>query len=83
MRRRLLEDLYDKMSEEEKRLFVEMSLQDKSHSEIMQALQQQSTELQAIKKSQQTFFADFGSNLLANATWDSVLWLGTKLLKRL
>lgn len=81
LRRRLLEDMYDRMSEDDKRLFVQMTLQDKSSEEIRQALKKQSAVLQAIKRDQQTFASDFISNLTANATWDGLMWLGGKLLR--
>lgn len=82
LRRKLLEDMYDKMSDEEKRTFVLMTMQDSSADEIREALRNQSRQLTGIKKGQQTFTEDFVSNLLANATWDSVTWLLSKLLRR-
>lgn len=74
MRRKLLEDIYDKMTDEEKRVFVQLTMQDRSSEEIMRKLEE-------IRHGQQSFLADYGSNLLANATWDSIIWLGSKLLK--
>ena len=38
MRRKLLEQMYDKMSDEEKRTFVQLTMQNKDHTEIMSAL---------------------------------------------
>ena len=42
MRRKILEDIYDRMSDEEKRLFVQLTMQQKSADEIMSALHRQS-----------------------------------------
>ena len=75
LRRQLLERIYNKMSDDEKRLFIQMTMQNKSHSEIMSALQQQQSQLADIKKHQQTFAADFASNVAGNAAYDAALWL--------
>jgi hypothetical protein len=75
MRRRLLEDIYDRMTPDEKRLFVQMTMQQRSTDDILKALQSQSTQLQDLRKRQQTFGEDFASNILGNATWDGAMWL--------
>ena len=81
LRRQLLERIYNKMSDDEKRLFVQMTMQNRSHSEIMSALQQQQAQLADIKKHQQTFAADFASNVAGNAAYDAALWLVKKLFR--
>ena len=80
-RRQLLERIYNKMSDDEKRLFVQMTMQNRSHSEIMAALRQQQAQLADIKKHQQTFAADFASNVAGNAAYDAALWLVKKLFR--
>ena len=50
MRRKLLEDIYDKLTPEEKLAYVQLTMQDKDHREIMDALSQQRADLEAIKK---------------------------------
>ena len=80
LRRRMLEDMYDRMSEDEKKLFVQMTMQDKSHSEIMSALQDLR---QKADKNHHSFVSDFGANIAGNAVWDGLVWLGGKLLRRL
>lgn len=79
MRRKILEDIYDRMTDEEKRLFIQMTMEQKSHSEIMSALQQQQEQLRILGKRQQTFAEDFASNIAGNAVWDGLLWLARKL----
>ena len=81
MRRKMLEGIYDRMTDDEKRLFVQLSMQDKSHTEIMQALQQQQAQLADLRNRQQTFGQDFASNILGNAAWDGTLWLFRRLLR--
>ena len=75
MRRKLLERIYDRMTEDEKRLFIQMTMENRSHTEIMQALQQQSAQIQDLRKHQQTFVQDFLSNVAGNAAYDGTLWL--------
>jgi len=82
MRRKLLEDIYDKMSDEEKRTFIQMTIQNKSREEILSALQKQSEDLQVIKRNQ-NWLVDFGSDVTANLFTDGLIWLGSKLFRKL
>ena len=84
MRQKLLEDIYDKMTDDEKRLFVQLTLQNRSREEIIAELQQQNHYLVDInnKVSRQTWLSDFSSNIAGNAVWDGLVWLGTRLLRR-
>lgn len=82
MRRKLLEDIYERMTDDEKRLFVQMTMQQRSADDILRSLQSQSAQLQDLRQHQQTFSQDFLSNILGNATWDGALWLLGKILKR-
>ena len=79
MRRKLLESIYDRMTDEEKRLFIQMTMQQKSHDEIMEALQQQQEQLRILGKRQQTFAEDFASNIAGNAVWEGLVWLARRL----
>ena len=81
MRRKLLESIYDKMTDEEKRLFIRMTMENKGHAEIMQALQQQSAQLTRIQDTQQTFAQDFLSNVAGNAAYDAALWIARRLFR--
>lgn len=83
MRKRLMESMYDRMTDEEKRLFVQMTLQQRSTDDILNAIQRQSLQIQDVRENQQTFVKDFTSNLAGNAVWDGAVWLMTKLLRRL
>ena len=75
MRRKLLEEMYDRMTDDEKRLFVQMTMQQRSADDILKAIGQQSSQLEDISRRQQTFGQDFLSNILGNATWDGAVWL--------
>lgn len=81
LRRQLLERIYNKMSGDEKRLFVQLTMQNKSHAEIMQALQQQSAKIDRLQKTQQTFGEDFLSNVAGNGAYDLLLYLARRLFK--
>lgn len=81
LRRRILEDIYDRMTDEEKKLFVQLTMQDRDHREIMTALQQQKKDLEEIKK-KQNWLTDFGSDVTANLFTDGILWLGSKIFKK-
>ena len=79
MRKKLLEDIYERMTDDEKKLFVQMAIRQKSSDEILKALEQQSAQMQDLRQRQQTFGQDFLSNIVGNATWDGALWLVSKL----
>lgn len=82
MRRKLLEEMYDRMTDDEKRLFVQMAMQQRSTDDILRALKQQSLQIQDLRQRQQTFVQDFASNILGNATWDGALWLLGKIFRK-
>ena len=75
MRRKLLEDIYDRMTDDERKLFVQAAMQQRGTDDILEAVGRQSGQLQDIRRHQQTFSQDFLSNVLGNATWDGAVWL--------
>ena len=81
LRRQLLESIYAKMSDDEKRLFIQMSMQNRSHQEIMAALQQQQAQMTDLRKHQQTFGEDFASNIAGNAAWEALVFLAKRLFR--
>ena len=82
LRRQLLESIYDKMSDDEKRLFIQLTMQNKSHAEIMQALQQQQAQLADIRH-RQSWWLDFGANIAGNAAFDGLVWAARRLFRML
>lgn len=80
MRRKLLERIYDRMSDEERRTFVQLTMEDKDHKEIMASLNELKRRADS---NHHSFVSDFGANIAGNAAWDGLLWIGSKLLRRL
>lgn len=85
MRRKLLEEVYNNLSPEDKRLFVKMTFEDRNWNEIMDAINRQGHELDEVheKVRRQTWFSDFSSNIAGNAVWDGLVWLGSRLFRKL
>ena len=83
MRRKMLADIYDKMSDDDKRTFVQLTMQDKDHKEIMDALQRQHEQISRVanKVESQTWLSSFGSDIAANFTSDGIIYLISRLLK--
>ena len=81
MRQKLLEEMYDRMTDDEKKLFIQLTFQQRSADEIKKVLQEQSAQLQDLRRRQQTFSQDFLSNILGNATWDGALWVINRLAR--
>ena len=80
LKRKLLENVYAKMSDEEKRTFVQLTMQDRDHHEIMQALQELR---QRVDTNHHSWLSDFGANIAGNAVFDGAVWLLSRLIKRL
>ena len=80
MRKQLLEQIYDKMSDEEKRAFVQLTIENRNHDEIMQALQAISDKAERNKPS---WLSDFSANIAGNAVFDGAVWLLSRLIKKL
>lgn len=80
MRRKLLESIYDKMDDREKLVFIQMTMQNADHQEIMRALQGLS---EKIDESKHSWVADFGANIAGNAVFDGAAWILSKLIKKI
>ena len=85
MRRKLLEELYEKMTPEEKRTFISLTMEDKNHKEIMDALARQHSQISRVadKVGKQSWITDFGSDVAANFLTDGLILIGRKLLGRM
>lgn len=85
MRRKLLEEIYDSMTPEDKRTFVQLTMENKDYREIMQALQAQRQQIAEVdrKVSRQTWLSDFSSNIAGNAVWDGFVWLVSRLIRKI
>ena len=79
MRRKLLYELYDKLTPEEKRLFVQLTIEDRDHKEIMDALQEISRKEE---KNHHSFTSDLIANISGNAIFDGVVYAISKLIKK-
>lgn len=84
MRRKLLEEMYDKMTEEEKRLFAMMTMQNKSNDEILQAIRQNQQHLERLVEhaDRDQWYKAFGSDVAANVLTTSAFWLLGKLFAK-
>lgn len=84
-RRLLLERLYDKLSDEDKRLYVQLSAQDKGREEILQALSRQDEKIEDVSRKigSHPFATDLLSNILGNGITDGLVWLGARLIRKL
>lgn len=81
-RRMLLEKIYDNMSDQEKRTFVQLTMMNADAHEIKAALDAQRSQLDRIEK-KQDWKVDFLSDIAANLTTDGMIWLFSRLFKRL
>ena len=83
-RRILLERIYDKMSDEEKRVFVMLSMMDRSDEEILQAIQQNQQRLEYLVEhaDKDRWYVAFGSDVAANVLTSSAFWLLGKLFAK-
>lgn len=84
MRRRLLEEMYDRMTDEDKRTFALMTMQDKSADDILQAIRQNRQHLEHLVEhaDRDRWYTAFGSDVAANVLTTSAFWLLGKLFNR-
>jgi uncharacterized iron-regulated protein len=82
IKRELLKQIFEKMSDEEKQTFVQLQMQSKNHNEIMDALNSQKSDIEQIKK-KQNWKTDFLSDIAANFTTDGIIYLFSRLLRKL
>ena len=84
MRRKLLEQMYDRMTDEEKRLFAMMTMQNKGNDDILRAIQQNQQHLQHLVEhaDRDQWYVAFGSDVAANVLTTSAFWLLGKLFNR-
>lgn len=84
MRRKLLEQMYDRMTDEEKRLFAMLTMQNKSNDDILRAVQQNQQHLQHLveKADRDRWYTAFGSDVAANVLTTSAFWLLGKLFAK-
>lgn len=84
MRRKLLEEMYDRMTDEEKRIFAMMTMQNKSNGEILQAIQQNQQHLEHLIEhaDRDQWYVAFGSDVAANVLTTSAFWLLGKLFAK-
>ena len=84
MRRKLLEQMYDRMTDEEKRLFAMMTMQNKSNDDILRAIQQNQQHLQHLveKADRDRWYTAFGSDVAANVLTTAGFWLLGKLINK-
>lgn len=78
MRRKLLEQIYDSMSDEERRSLVQLTLQDKNQEQIMSALNDLK---QKADGNHHSFVSDLLANISGNFITDGILFIGKKLIR--
>jgi len=83
-RRMLLERIYEKMTDEEKRIFAMMTMQNKSNGEILQAIRQNQQHLEHLVEhaDRDQWYKAFGSDVAANVLTTSAFWLLGKLFAK-
>lgn len=76
--------MYDRMTDEEKRTFVLMTMQNKRANDIMQAIQQNQQHLEHLVEhaDRDRWYTAFGSDVAANVLTTSAFWLFGKLFSK-
>ena len=76
-RRYLLEKIYNQLSDEDKRTFVLMTMQNKSNDEILRAIQRNQQHLEHLVEhaDRDRWYTAFGSDVAANVLTTAGFWL--------
>ena len=83
-RRQLLERIYDKMTDEERRTFALLSMQDRGADEILRAVRQNQRHLERIVEhiDRDKWWVAFSGDVAANFLTDGLAWLARRLFRR-
>lgn len=79
-KRKLFERMYESLSDEDKRLYTQLTASERDHSEVMQAIRRVGDKVEFVKHS---FASDLLANVSGNAVWDGALWLASRIIKKL
>lgn len=84
VRRKILEDIYNKMTDDEKRLFVLLYAQNKNSDEILGVIQQNQQHLEHLVEhvDQDQWYKSFGADVAANVLTTSVFWVLSKIFTK-
>lgn len=84
LRQKILQDIYAKLSDDEKQQLALYLMQERDHREVMDALQRQHTQVSRMAQriERQSWLTDFGSDVAANFFTDGLIWLTHRLLRK-
>ena len=80
VRKRILDGILDRMTEEERRDYFLLSAISREHDEIMNALGEQGKAIDVIRRKNNWLY-DFSANISANAAFNALLYIGSRLIK--
>jgi len=82
LRRKMLEEMYDRLTPEERRQLAMMSMQRRSDGEVMRAIQDNRQKLERLleKAEGSRWYTAFGSDVAANVVTTAGFWLLSRLL---
>ena len=72
--------MYERMSPEDQRAYVQLTAQQRDHQEVMQTLEGLGQKADA---NHHSWVKDFGANIAGNAVWDSLVWVGSRIISKL
>ena len=78
----VLKRILDRMTEEERRDYVLLSAFSSTRDDVLKAISRQDEKLELISK-KQSWLNDFTANVTANAAWDTLIYIGSRILKKL
>jgi uncharacterized protein Yka (UPF0111/DUF47 family) len=85
MRRKICAEIYEGLSDDDKRTLIQAMERDRDWSEISQSLQRQEAKIDDVSRKigRHPFATDLFSNVLGNGITDGLMWLGRALFRKL
>ena len=85
IRRKVLEDIYEKLSPDDRKILLQLTMQDRDWSEVAKSLRNQEEKIDEVSRKigDHPFATDLFSNILGNGITDGLVWLGRMLFKKL
>ena len=78
----VLQRILDRMTEKERRDYLLLSTMSRDRDDVLSAINEQGAKLDIISR-KQSWLNDFSANIAANASWDALIYIASRLLKNI
>ena len=82
VRKRIIDGILERMTDQEMRDYLILSTISREHDEVMNAINEQGKQIDIISR-KNSWLYDFSANISANAVFNTLLYLGSRLIQNI